>query len=125
MRDKQKKLTLQLDGKVLWSLGAAILLTAVAVALFDPAVVTFRAFDVIEFVQSLLPLVMFALFIERVLEVFITSWRAHQTADLKECAATARLKRSSASNQLGSFQTTTDRLFSVQRSQTSPLALQG
>lgn len=37
-------------------------------------------------------LVMFALFIERVLEVLLTSWRSHRSAELKERAATARSK---------------------------------
>ena len=42
----------------------------------------------------MLTLVMFALFIERVLEVFLTSWRAHDTAVLKERASRAKSKRS-------------------------------
>lgn len=40
----------------------------------------------------MLPLVTVALFIERVLEVFLESWRAHRTARLKERAAQARKK---------------------------------
>jgi len=54
------------DYTVLWSLAVVSLLTAVAVALF----------------------------IERVLEVFLTSWRSHRTAELKERAAHARSKSS-------------------------------
>jgi hypothetical protein len=42
----------------------------------------------------MLLLVMFALFIERVLEVFLTSWRAHETAVLEERASQAKSKRS-------------------------------
>jgi hypothetical protein len=40
----------------------------------------------------MMPLVMFALFIERVLEVFLASWRSHRSAELKERAAHARSK---------------------------------
>jgi hypothetical protein len=83
-----------LEHKVLWSLFLVSLLTAVAVAFFNPGSLAFRAFDVTEFVQSIMPLVMFALFIERVLEVFLTSWRSHRTAELKERAANARSKSS-------------------------------
>ena len=81
-----------LEHKVLWSLAFVSLLTAVAVAFFNPASLGFRAFDVTDFVQSMMPLVMFALFIERVLEVFLASWRSHRSAELKERAATARSK---------------------------------
>jgi len=78
---------------VLLGLAFVSLLTAAAVALCNPGVVSFRTFDALEFVQSLLPLVMFALFIERVLEVFLTSWRAHETDELKQRAAHAKSKR--------------------------------
>jgi hypothetical protein len=81
-----------LDHKVLWSLAFVSLLTAVAVAFFNPGSLAFRAFDVTDFVQSMMPLVMFALFIERVLEVFLASWRSHRSAELKERAANARSK---------------------------------
>ena len=81
-----------LEHKVLWSLAAVSLLTAVAVAFFNPSSLAFRAFDVTDFVQSMMPLVMFALFIERVLEVFLASWRSHRSAELKERAAHARSK---------------------------------
>jgi hypothetical protein len=87
------KLNLKMDSAVLWSLVLTSLLVAVAVAVFNPGVVSFRAFDVAEFVQSLMPLVMFALFIERVLEVFLTSWRGQRTAELQERANLTRSKR--------------------------------
>lgn len=89
-----------LDHTVLWSLVSVSLLTAVAVAFFNPVSLVFRTFNVTEFVQSMMPLVMFALFIERVLEVFLTSWRAHRTAELKERAAYARSKGSKQESRL-------------------------
>jgi len=84
----------RVDRLVLWGLGVATVLTVVAVALLNPGVLSFRTFNAMEFVQSMLPLVMFALFIERVLEVFLTSWRAHETAELKARAARAKSKQS-------------------------------
>lgn len=94
------KQSLLLDHTVLWTLTLASLLTAGAVALFNPASLVFRTFNVTEFVQSMMPLVMFALFIERVLEVFLTSWRAHRTAELKKRAAFARKKSSKQESRL-------------------------
>jgi hypothetical protein len=94
MTNKAKQHESRVDRLVLWCLGAAIVLTVVAVALLNPGVLSFRTFNAMEFVQSMLPLVMFALFIERVLEVFLTSWRAHDTAVLKERASQAKSKRS-------------------------------
>jgi hypothetical protein len=94
------KQSLLLDHTVLWTLAAASLLTATAVAFLNPISVVFRTFNVTEFVQSMMPLVMFALFIERVLEVFLTSWRAHRTSELKEQAAFARSKSSKQASRL-------------------------
>jgi len=74
------KLNQVLDQSVLWSLGVASLLCATAVAVFNPEVVSFRAFNVAEFVQSLMPLVMFALFIERALEGATRSLPARRSA---------------------------------------------
>ena len=106
-----------LEHKVLWSLFLVSLLTAVAVAFFNPGSLAFRAFDVTEFVQSMMPLVMFALFIERVLEVFLTSWRAHRTAELKEQAAYVRPKSSKQESRLPDEET-----YRQYRSQTQRIA---
>ena len=50
--------------------------SVVAVIVFRPGLVTFWPFTVAEFIQLVTPLFLVALFIERVLEVFLTSWRA-------------------------------------------------
>jgi hypothetical protein len=94
MASETRKPGLRIDHLVLWGLAAATFLTVIAVALLNPGVLSFRTFNAVEFVQSMLPLVMFALFIERALEVFLTSWRAHETAVLKERASQAKSKRS-------------------------------
>ena len=74
------------DRRVMWGLAITTLLVAVAVAFFNPGLLSFRAFSVAEFVQMMLPLVMVSLFIESVLEVFLTSWRAHRTPQLEQRA---------------------------------------
>ncbi len=110
-------LTKKLDRTVLLSLVSVSLLTAVAVALFNPVSLVFRSFNVTEFVQSMMPLVMFALFIERVLEVFLTSWRSHRTAELKERAAHARSKSGKQDSRLPDEET-----FRQYQSQTQRIA---
>ena len=81
------------DRRVSVCLWAAIVLAAIAVALHNPGSVSFRAFSITEFVQLVLPLLMVALFIERVLEVFIASWRGKRATQLKERAQEARSQR--------------------------------
>ena len=46
--------------------------------LTQAGLVSFRAFSAAEFLLQMLPVVMVALFIERVLEVFLESWRANR-----------------------------------------------
>jgi len=55
----------------------------IAVAAFDPGLVTFWPFTAAEFVQFLTPLFLVSLFIERTLEVFLTAWRAEGAAKLE------------------------------------------
>jgi len=64
---------------VLW--GLAIFTAAIvgSVALYNPNVVSLRGMGLTEFVQSMTPLITIALFIERVLEVLLASWRACTT----------------------------------------------
>ena len=83
----------KLDLTVLCGLAFVTLFTAAAVAYFNPGVVSFRPLNAAEFLQLMLPLVMVALFIERVLEVFLTSWRAESAGKLKQRASNARNKR--------------------------------
>ena len=56
---------------------------AVAVAATDPALVRFRPFSVPDFLQLVTSLLMVALLLERVLEVFLTSWRGEGATRLK------------------------------------------
>jgi hypothetical protein len=83
----------EIDRSVLWGLGVATIAVTASVAAFNPRVVSFRLFDATDFVQMMLPLVMVSLFIERALEVFLTSWRANRAGQLKERAHEARTKR--------------------------------
>ena len=76
----------KLDRRVMWGLTFVTLLVAVAVAFYNPGLLSFRAFSAAEFVGQMLPLLMVALFIERVLEVFLTSWRAQRSGQLEERA---------------------------------------
>ena len=78
------------DTRVLWGLGLTKLSVVAGVAWLNPGLVSFRAFSAAEFIQQMLPLLMVALFIERVLEVFLESWRAHRTARLRARAEHAR-----------------------------------
>ncbi len=66
------------DTRVLWGLGLTKLSIAAGVAWLNPGLLTFRAFSMSEFLAQMLPLVMVALFIERVLEVFLESWRGEE-----------------------------------------------
>jgi len=63
------------------------------VVVYNPSVVTFRPIGPSEFLEKILPLVMVSLFIERALEVFLTSWRQGRTAQLKERAEAAAAKQ--------------------------------
>ena len=65
----------KLDRRMLCLLTIVTCIVAVAVALFNPGQLSFRPFTLTEFLQLVSPLMMVALFIERVLEVFLASWR--------------------------------------------------
>lgn len=55
MTSESKQRGSRIDYLVLWCLGAATVLTVVAVALLNPSVLSFRTFNAMEFVQSMLP----------------------------------------------------------------------
>ena len=62
---------------------------ALAVAATNPGLVRFKPFGIADFLQLVTSLLLVALFIERVLEVFLTSWRGEAAARLKREADTA------------------------------------
>lgn len=84
----------KLDRTVLWVLFTLIVVIVFTAALLSPGLMVFRRLTLTEFVLSVLPLVMVALFIERALEVILTPWRAQHTTELRERAGYARLMRS-------------------------------
>jgi hypothetical protein len=84
------------DRRVLRGLSIVTLSIIFAVAFYNPRLVSFRAFGASEFAQLMLPLLMLSLFIERVLEVFLTSWRVHRSAHLEARAELGKAKRNDA-----------------------------
>ncbi len=77
----------RVERQVLAFLGLGIIASAVLVIFLNPRLVRFWPFTAGEFVQLIAPLVLVALFIERALEVFITSWRAPESKTLELAAA--------------------------------------
>jgi hypothetical protein len=77
----------RLERLVLILLGMGIFASVVLVIALNPRQVRFWPFTVGEFVQLITPLFLVALFIERALEVFITSWRAPESKSLELAAA--------------------------------------
>lgn len=73
----------QNERRVVIALVLVFLASAGLVALFQPSLVRFWAFTPADFVQLVTPLFLIALFIERVLEVFLTSWRAGESKKLQ------------------------------------------
>ncbi len=67
-------------------LTVAICVVVALVAARITDIVRFTSFSAGEFVQLMTPLFLVALFIERVVEVFISSWRAPQGEKLKRDA---------------------------------------
>jgi hypothetical protein len=65
---------------------AAIVLVAVS----HPGLIRFWPFSAGEFVQLLTPLFLVSLFIERALEVFVTSWRGEESDKIDIAIATAK-----------------------------------
>jgi hypothetical protein len=87
---------LVLERRVMLGLALLTVTCAVLVAVFNPDLVRFWPFTVTDFVQLVTPLFSVALFIERVLEVFLTSWRAESATKLKLKAQAAAKKRNGA-----------------------------
>lgn len=57
-----------------------ILLSVILVATLNPGLVRFWPMSTGEFLQTIAPLLLVSLFIERVLEVFLTTWRGPEAA---------------------------------------------
>lgn len=68
----------------------AVLVSLVAVAASNPGLVQFWPFTPAEFVQYITPLFLVSLFIERTLEVFLSAWRAGDSAQLEKRAKAAK-----------------------------------
>ena len=74
---------LVLERRVMLGLGLVTITCAILVAVFNPDLIRFWPFTATDFAQLMTPLFFVALFIERVLEVFLTSWRAEWAVKLK------------------------------------------
>lgn len=74
-----------------------ILLSVVLVAVTNPGLVRFWPMSAGEFLQTIAPLFLVSLFIERVLEVFLTIWRGPAAAEHSLAAKKARLAATGAS----------------------------
>ena len=72
------------ERRVIRGLAIAALASVALAALLNPGLVRFRPFTLLEFVELTMPLVFVALFIERAIEVFITSWRAETKRKLTD-----------------------------------------
>ena len=83
----------KLEFRVMAGLGITAVVCVALVAVFTPDLVRFWPFTPADFVQLVTPLFMVALFIERVLEVFMTSWRAGLAASLEGKAKAAAKQR--------------------------------
>ncbi len=70
------------ERRVVIALALVALAGLVLVAWLNPGLVRFWPFTPGEFVQLITPLFMVALFIERVVEVFLTTWRTRESAML-------------------------------------------
>ena len=82
------------ERRVMLGLAIAALASAALVALLNPGLVRLRPFTLTEFVQLTMPVVFVALFIERAIEVFVTSWRAETKRKLHDPVRyTARTER--------------------------------
>ena len=75
---------------VVWLLVIISVVSVVLVIAFKPGLVTFWPFTLAEFVQLVTPIFLVALLIERVLEVFLTSWRAVGAREVKLMAKAGR-----------------------------------
>ena len=73
--------------------------TLVAVALSRPGLIRFWPFSMGDFVQLVTPLFLVSLFIERALEVFVTSWRGEDTDKIELAIATTQDQMSKAKGQ--------------------------
>lgn len=81
-----------------------ILLSVILVAALNPGLVRFWPMSTGEFLQTIAPLLLVSLFIERVLEVFLTTWRGPAAAqhDLKARKARVAAKAAEAQPALSS-----------------------
>lgn len=103
------KPTEQNERRVVIALVLVFLASAALVAWFRPSLVRFWAFTPADFVQLVTPLFLIALFIERVLEVFLTSWRAGESKKL-QLAAKDQPKKLEAREATEDFKARTQRL---------------
>jgi hypothetical protein len=88
--------TPSVERRVLVTLGLVVVGSVALVALLNPRLVRFWPFALPDFVQLVTPLFLVALFIERVIEVFVTSWRAQAARKLEQQAAFVGSAKSAA-----------------------------
>ena len=69
----------KLDNFATWGLVVVLVASLLAVAVFTPGLIPFAPITLTDVVNVITPLFLVALFIERGLEVFLTSWRAGES----------------------------------------------
>lgn len=103
-------------------LAGFLLVSGVAVYFGGPQPIHFKQFSAAEFTQQLSPLMLAALFIERSLEVFITTWRGGGEAELQRSVAKADADAKSDPTKLSDLHSAQDKL-SIYKSSTQKVAL--
>ena len=105
----------RIERGVMIALILVTLASAVAVASTAPGLIRFWPFTAAEFAQLMAPLFVVSLFIERVLEVFLTSWRGVEAKSLETNAEVAKLHLSldevvTSSKSMHDFKSRTQRI---------------
>jgi hypothetical protein len=79
-----------IERRMLVTLTLFAIVSVVLVAVLRPGLIRFWPFSVTDFVQVMTPLILVSLFIERALEVFVTSWRGEEADKLEVAIETSR-----------------------------------
>lgn len=86
MADNDQRPWTKTERGVLWMLLLLLVALAITVAVARPPLIRFRPLEIEDFTSVIVPLFLVALFIERAVEVFLTSWRATDSETLEKKA---------------------------------------
>ena len=81
--DNQARSWTKTERRVFWGLLLLLAAVAIIVALNRPPLIRFRPLEIEDFTSVIVPLFIVALFIERAVEVFVTSWRGADSETLE------------------------------------------